>query len=104
MTMARKKMALKEIMALLKEKKPFLENNFKIKEIGIFGSYVRREQNYESDIDILVNYKDESIDIFDFLELKEYLSLLVGAEVDLVMKKSLKPQIGKNILSQVLYA
>ena len=102
--MARKKMALKEIMALLKEKKPFLENNFKIKEIGIFGSYVRREQNYESDIDILVNYKDESIDIFDFLELKEYLSLLVGAEVDLVMKKSLKPQIGKNILSQVLYA
>lgn len=102
--MARQKLGLKEIVALLKEQKAFLENKFKIKEIGIFGSYVREEQNKESDIDILVNYKDESIDIFDFLELKEYLSNLMGTEVDLVMKEGLKPIIGKNILGQVLYA
>jgi len=104
MTMTRKKLALKKIVALLKKKKAFLENNYKIKEIGIFGSYARGEQNYDSDIDILVNYKDESIDLFDFLELKEYLTLLIGTEVDLVMKNSLKPKISKNILSQVLYA
>ena len=52
--MARKNLGLKEIVALLKEQKAFLENKFNIKEIGIFGSYVREEQNNESDIDILV--------------------------------------------------
>lgn len=102
--MARQNLGLKEIVALLKEQKTFLEKKFKIKEIGIFGSYVREDQNKESDIDILVNYKDDSIDIFDFLELKEYLSNLMGTEVDLVMKEGLKPVIGKNILGQVLYA
>lgn len=95
---------LNEIMALLKKQKAFLENKYKIKEIGIFGSYVRGDQNPESDLDIIVNYKDNSIAIFDFLDLKEYLSNILGINVDLVMKEGLKPTIGENILSHVLYA
>ena len=97
-------MGLKEIVSLLKKQKTFLEKKYKIKEIGIFGSYARAEQQDDSDIDILVNYKDESIDMFDFLELKEYLSTLIGVEVDLVMKEGLKPNIGRKILGQVLFA
>ncbi len=95
---------LEKIMNLLKEQKAFLESKYKIKEIGIFGSFVREEQNRASDLDILVKYRDDSIDIFDFLELKEYLSELVGIEVDLVMQEGLKPFIGKKILNQVKYA
>jgi len=102
--MTENKLELKEIVALLKKQKMLLENKYKVKDIGVFGSYVRREQNSESDIDILVNYKDNSIDLFDFLELKEYLSDLMGTEVDLVMREGLKPNIGKNILSHVSYA
>lgn len=48
--------------------------------------------------------KDDSVDIFDFLDLKEYLSELIGKDVDLVKKDGLKPDIGKRILSQVVYA
>jgi hypothetical protein len=44
------------------------------------------------------------IDIFDFLDLKEYLSTLIPMEADLVMRDSLKPGIGKNILKEVVYA
>ncbi|MCP5103788.1 MAG: nucleotidyltransferase family protein [bacterium] len=102
--MARHDSELEKIMALLKGRKAFLESKYKIKEIGIFGSFVREEQNRGSDLDILVKYRDDSIDIFDFLELKEYLSELVGIEVDLVMQEGLKPFIGKNILNQVKYA
>ncbi len=42
---------LKAILALHKEN---LKKNFKVKEIGIFGSYVRHEQKKKSDLDVLV--------------------------------------------------
>ena len=90
-------------MALLKKEKPFLKKKYKVREIGIFGSYVRGDQQLQSDIDVLVDYIDNSIDLFDFLDLKEYLSGLMGKDVDLVMKSGLKPVIGKRILNQVIY-
>lgn len=91
-------------MALLKKEKPFLKKKYKVKEIGIFGSYVRGDQQSQSDIDVLVDYVDNSIDLFDFIDLKEYLSGLMGKDVDLVMKSGLKPVLGKRILTQVIYA
>lgn len=95
---------LNDILSAIRKQKEHLEKKFKIKEIGVFGSYVRGDQTSESDLDVLVNYSDDSIDIFDFLDLKEYLSTLMPMEVDLVMKDSLKPDIGKNILKEVVYA
>lgn len=95
---------LSDILAVLRRQKKYLGKKYKIKEIGVFGSYVRGDQTSESDLDILVNYMDDSIDIFDFLDLKEYLSDLISIKVDLVMKDGLKPGIGKNILQEVRYA
>jgi predicted nucleotidyltransferase len=95
---------LNEIMAVLKKQKKLLEKKYKIKEIGIFGSYTRGDQTPQSDLDILVDYADDSVDIFDFLDLKEYLSDLMQIDVDLVMKDGLKPIMGKDILEEVLYA
>ena len=46
---------------------------------------------------------ESPIDFFDYLELEEYLTNLLGIKVDLVMKKALKPNIGKNILKEVIY-
>ena len=95
---------LNDILSAIRKQKGHLEKKYKIKDIGIFGSYVRGDQTSESDLDVLVNYSDDSIDIFDFLDLREYLSTLMPMEVDLVMKDSLKPGIGKNILKEVVYA
>jgi len=95
---------LNDILSAIRKQKGHLEKKYKIKDIGVFGSYVRGDQTSESDLDVLVNYSDNSIDIFDFLDLKEYLSTLMPMEVDLVMKDSLKPGIGKNILKEVVYA
>lgn len=95
---------LNDILSAIRKQKGYLEKKYKIKDIGVFGSYVRGDQTSESDLDVLVNYSDDSIDIFDFLDLREYLSTLIPMEVDLVMKDSLKPGIGKNILKEVVYA
>jgi len=77
-------------------------DNFKVKELGIFGSYVRNEQKPKSDVDILVDFKEEP-SFFKFIRLEDFLSEILGAKVDLVMKGALKPEIGKQILSEVIY-
>lgn len=93
---------IEEIKKILNKNKIQFRNNFKVKEIGIFGSYVKSQQTKKSDLDILVEFKSP-IDFFDYLELEEYLTNLLGIKVDLVMKKALKPNIGKNILKEVIY-
>lgn len=93
---------LEEIKEILNKHKKELNKEYKVKEMGIFGSYVRREHKGKSDLDILVEF-EEAIDFFDFLELEERLSEILNANVDLVMKKALKPNIGQYILSEVVY-
>jgi len=92
---------LPEIKSALQQHKLLLADRFKVKTIGVFGSYVRGEQKDESDIDILVEFS-EPVGFFIFLDLEEYLAVLLGVKVDLVSKKALKPRIGKHILQEVV--
>lgn len=91
-----------EIIQKLKGLKPEIEQRYKVNEIGIFGSYSRNEQTEDSDIDILIDY-ERGMTIFKFCELENWLSDILGKKVDLVMKKALKPRIGKRILKEVVY-
>ncbi len=93
---------LQEIKEKLKELKPALQEKYKISEIGIFGSYVRGEQKKRSDVDILVDFY-ESPSLIEFIEIQHFLSEQLKVKVDLVMKSSLKPYIGKVILKEVVY-
>ena len=91
----------KEIERIIKQNKPLLQEKYKVKEIGIFGSYAKGLGTKESDIDILVAF-NEPIGL-EFIELKEYLEFILGKKVDLVTEGALKPQIKEKILSEVLY-
>lgn len=93
---------LSEIKYIIKQHKKELEERYKVKEIGVFGSVVRGEEKKRSDIDILVEFK-EPIGLFEFMDLQEYLETLFGQKVDLVSKKALKPRIGQYILQEVVY-
>lgn len=95
-------MKLEKIKEILTRHKEELRERFRVKEIGIFGSYVRGGQKKRSDVDILVEF-DEPIGFFKFLELEEYLEKLLGVKVDLVTKKALKPRIGEYILKEVVF-
>ncbi len=78
-----------------------LKGRFEVKNIGVFGSYVRGEQKGSSDVDVLVEF-DDPIGLFEFMKLENYLSDLLGVKVDLVSKKALKPHIGERILEEVI--
>ena len=93
---------LKDVKSIIKHHRQELERKFKVKELGIFGSYVRGEQKRKSDIDILVEF-NEPIGLFEFIDLEEYLEKLLGVKVDLVSKKALKPRIGEHIMKEVVY-
>jgi hypothetical protein len=93
---------IEEMKQILREKKAFLREGFKVKRIGIFGSWVRNEQKKGSDIDILVEFEGP-IGLLDFVALENYLSGLLGIKVDLVMKSALKQRIGERILKEVVY-
>ena len=92
---------LDEIRMILAEHVDVLTAHYNVKEIGVFGSFVRGQQKQSSDIDILVEYT-EAPDFFEFLDLEEYLEGILGRKVDLVTKGALKPHIGKRILEEVI--
>lgn len=99
-----KGITFEEIRNILKENEPILKDKFEVKEIGIFGSWIRGEQKKDSDIDILIDFEPEAkISLLDFVGLENYMSDLLGAKVDLVEKPALKPRIGKHILREVVY-
>ena len=98
------KKSLNEVKEILKKHEIELKEKYGVKEIGIFGSYVRGERKKGSDIDVLVEfYPDIEMDLIKFVELEEYLSDLLGIKVDLVMKSALKPRVGKHVLREVVY-
>ena len=85
----------------LKAIKPGLEGDYHVKELGVFGSYVRGEQRRGSDLDVLVEFS-RPIGLIRFMQLENYLSKRLGVKVDLVMKGGLKPRIGWRIMDEVL--
>ncbi len=94
---------LAEIQTILTQTKPELQEKYQIRQIGIFGSYVRGEQNQDSDLDILVEFDSEfRFGLLTFCEIENYLSEILEIPVDLVTKDGLKPQIGKQILQEVV--
>lgn len=95
-------MGKQEVIEIIRCSKPEIESRYGVAKLGLFGSYVRERQRKRSDIDILVSFSRD-IDLFDFLDLKEFLEARLHHKVDLVMETALKPTIGRRILAEVEY-
>jgi predicted nucleotidyltransferase len=90
-----------QIQSLLQEQLPVLAKRYSVSSLALFGSYVRHEDRPDSDLDILVTFS-KTPSLLRFIELENYLSDFLGVKVDLVMPDTLKPQIGKKILQEVV--
>jgi predicted nucleotidyltransferase len=92
-----------ELLATIKAHKQILKERYKVKEIGVFGSFVRSEQTTESDVDILVDFF-EVPDLLDFINLERYLQRVLRKKVDLVRKPVVRKELRERILNEVVYA
>lgn len=95
-------MSKQDILEIIRQTRPELAERFGVERLGLFGSYVREEEKRRSDIDLLVSFRRD-IDLFEFLDLKEFLQERLHHKVDLVMDSALKPAIGKRIRAEVEY-
>jgi hypothetical protein len=77
-----------------------LFNSYHISRIGLFGSFAHGTNNEESDIDLLIDFK-EPVDLFAYVNLKDKLSQTMHQKVDLVTVSGLKPALRNKILSEV---
>jgi hypothetical protein len=90
-----------EILVRLRELKPQILQRFRAKEIQLFGSSVRREQDPGSDIDILVDFEDGA-DLFDLTGLAIFLENEFQQKVDVVSKRALREELQESILNEAV--
>jgi len=73
-----------------------------INYLGLFGSFARGENNYQSDIDLLIDF-DETKSLFDLVNIQLFFQNTLGKKVDLAMKgnlkKSLESYINKDLIT-----
>jgi predicted nucleotidyltransferase len=94
-----------QILAFLKQNKKMFRDRYHIIRIGLFGSYARGDQNVNSDIDLLVEFEDNTQDLYDLkLQLKDFFQKSLEIEIDICREKYIKPRIKKSILKETVYA
>lgn len=94
----------KEILEVLSNNLKMWKEKYGIKRIALFGSYSRGEQKDSSDIDLLVEFADNSMTFDNYMELKFDLEDLFQKHVDLVIIEDIKPAIKPSILRSAKYA
>jgi hypothetical protein len=95
------KRPLKPLLEILHRQMPLLEDRYGVEKLEVFGSYVRDQQGKDSDLDLLITYREVPT-LLGFIGLENYLSDQLGVRVDLVMKDSLKPKMGQSILREAM--
>ncbi len=94
-----------QILLFLAQNKKLFRDKYHIIRIGLFGSYARGEQNINSDLDLMVEFEDNTQELYDLkLQLKDFFLKNLGIEIDICREKYIKPRIKKQILKETIYA
>lgn len=93
--------SLGQIQTTLSSHKAEFFDRFRVKNLAVFGSYVRNEQRIDSDVDILVEFKSP-VGI-EFIDLGNYLERILDLRVDLVSRNGIKPQYFAQIEGELKY-
>ncbi len=95
----------KGIIDILREKQPYLRDNFGVKKIGLFGSYAKGQGKRNSDIDIFVEFKRPMG--FKFMEFADYIEKLLGRKADILTLPGVSSirvkKISKDIKKSIVY-
>jgi uncharacterized protein len=95
---------LSELLGRIKTARARLEEEFGIREIAVFGSFVRGAQRRGSDIDIFVAFEPGQKTFENFMDAKFFLEKIVGGKVDLLIKESIRAELRSRIFEEAVYA
>lgn len=92
----------KNIIVIIKRNQNDIEN-FGVKRLGLFGSFVRKQQKLTSDIDLLVEFYPEKKNFDNLVHLSFLLETILKRPIELVTPESLSPYIKPNVMNEVEY-
>jgi predicted nucleotidyltransferase len=69
---------------------------YDVESAGVFGSFARDENDAESDIDLLVQFRSPKT-LLEIIALEQELSELTGRKVEVVTKRSLHPYLAPSV-------
>jgi len=93
---------LAAIKKILSDNKDLLRDRYKVKRIGLFGSYVRGDTHSGSDVDVLVEFSD-TISLLQLVSLENFLTSLIGIKVDVVPLEDIRRELKRAILKEAVY-
>ena len=92
---SRIKLSRSEIIEKIKN---YFINERKILKAWLFGSFARGDDDYKSDIDLMIQVKDDSgFSLFDLAEIQYQLEKNIPYKIDVVMRGGIKPNIMDRI-------
>ena len=89
------------ILDFLRTHKDELKQEYKLLEIGLFGSYAKGKADKDSDIDIVI--KSEKKDFFIREDLREYLEIHLKKPVDVGYLDSMRAYYKQKIEKDIIY-
>ncbi len=92
----------KDVIAIIRRHQAKIKT-FGVKKLGLFGSFVRNEQNTGSDIDLLVEFEEGQKTFDNFIQLSFLLEELLSWPVELVTVESVSPYLRPYITQEVEY-
>ena len=79
-------------------------SRFGVRNVGLFGSYLRNEQSKGSDIDLLIDFEPEKENFDNYMAVYDlFEQLFKNEKIEVVTKNGLSPHIGPQILNEVQY-
>lgn len=90
------------ILTILKRNEDRIKT-FGVKRLGLFGSFVRKDSNDESDVDFLVEFEKDKKTFDNFIHLSFFLEELMKRRIELVTHESLSPYFKPYINEEVEY-
>ena len=92
---------LDEIRQVISQQREYLAERYGVAVVGVFGSYVRGEQEHRSDIDLLADIL-RPISLLELVGAEIYLSEILGEKVDLVPKRNVREELRDVILREAI--
>ncbi len=93
-----------DIISFLSQNKKYFRDQFHLSKIGFFGIYARGEQRNDSDLDLIVEFEENTPNLYELkLSLREFFRRKLEIEVDICREKYIKARIKESILNEAVF-
>jgi len=93
-----------QILSFLESNKTFLLTSFNVNKIGIFGSFANNTQNEKSDLDLIVEFNEDTENLFEVKQkMKKFIETNLNIKVDICREKYIKNIFKEKILNDAYY-